>query len=403
MPPGKSVRSIREAPAMATAPDSVLRPDEVARLAPAQGIARGLPRSAFTDEAFFRLECERLFPRQWIFVGHAHDIPAPGDVMPVTVAGVPVILVRARNGEVNAFHNTCRHRGRKLVDEVCRNRQLLVCPYHRWAYGLDGSLRATPHFGGYQKSSAPGFDRNEFSLKLVRAVQWHDWLLVNLDGQPAPFEEQVTPIVRRVMDWDFRAEGYDLTNLRHVGTIEFGEIRGNWKIVVENFIEPYHVPFVHSDSCAGQPLEAHFAISDGRLVGSAASIEGSRAAVSLEEQEAAAAREQLDSSALYLVLFPNFALGFYGDSVISILTVPLAADRTRERFDLYVWDYVEPTPETIEGWMDLNRRINAEDIGMIEAMQEGLASPVMDEGAVISPHWEHCIQQFEKMVAEGVL
>lgn len=387
---------------MAATPEIILRSDEIARLAPAEGIARGLPRAAYTDETFFRLECERLFPRHWVFVGHAHDIPETGDVMPVTVAGMPVILVRGKSGEVNAFYNTCRHRGRKLVDEPCRHRKVLTCPYHGWSYDLDGALRATPHFGGYQKPSVPGFDKNAFGLKPVRATQWHDWLLVNLDGNAPSFEEQVSPIVQRVMDWDFRAEGYDLTSLRHVGTIEFGEIWGNWKIVVENFIEPYHVPFVHSYSCAGQPLNDHFAISDGLLVGSAASIEGSKAAVSREEQVAAAEREQLDSSALYLVLFPNFALGFYGDSVISILTVPLAAGRTWERFDLYVWGYVEPTAEIIEGWIDLNRRINAEDVRMIEGMQEGLASPVMDEGAIISPHWEHCIQQFEMLVAESV-
>ena len=381
---------------------SPLRPDEIARLAPAEGPARGLPRSAFTSPEFFRHECERLFPRHWVFVGHAHDVPEPGDVMPVTVAGVPLIVVRDRDGAVRTFHNTCRHRGRKLVDSACRRRTALTCPYHGWSYDLDGTLRTTPHFGGYRNPSVAGFDKEAFGLVPVRTACWHDWIVVNLDGTAECFQQAVAPIEKRVRDWDFRAEGWDLASLRHIGTIDFGKVRGNWKIVVENYIEPYHVPFVHTQSCGGQPLDTHFAISDGLLVGSAVSIEGSRAAVSKQEQKAASTRKQLDSSALYLVLFPNFALGFYGDLVISILTAPLAADLTHERFDLYVWGYVDPKPEAVESWMDLNRRINAEDIRMIEGMQEGLASPVMDSGAVMSPHWEHCIQRFEKLVAEGV-
>ena len=112
--------------------------------------------------------------------------------------------------------------------------------------------------------------------------------------------------------------------------------------------------------------------------------------------------DALETSALYLVLFPNMALGFYGDSVLSILAAPRAADRTWERFDIYVWDYVDVKPELAEDWLDLNRRINAEDITQIEAMQAGLASRVMDEGALLSPHWEQCVRQFSRLVLEGV-
>ena len=114
------------------------------------------------------------------------------------------------------------------------------------------------------------------------------------------------------------------------------------------------------------------------------------------------ATEALDASALYLVLFPNFALGLYGDSVISILAIPEGPDKTREQFDVYVWGYVEPTPALIEGWLDLNKRINAEDINMIEGVQAGFASPVMRQGTVLSPHWETCVQQFEKLVLDNV-
>jgi choline monooxygenase len=385
------------------APESeVMTKQALERLAPAQGPPRGLPRSAFMSEAFFALECERLFPRHWVFVGHAHDIPETGDVMPIEVAGLPIILVRGEDGGINAFHNVCRHRGRIVVDAPCRGQRVLTCPYHSWSYRLDGRLNATPHFGGYREPRVEGFDAKDFGLKPVRSAQWYDWLLVNLDGNAPPFEEVIKPFQKRIEEWEFRAKGYDLDGLKHVGRINFGIIKGNWKILVENFIEPYHVPFVHEESCGGQPLKDHYALSDGLLVGSAVDVKGTKAAVGPEAQDAEGRRECLDTSALYLTLFPNFAIGFYGDSVLSILARPVSAGETWEQFDVYVWGYVDPTPRSSEAWLALNRRINAEDISMIEAMQRGLASPVMDEGAVLSPHWEHCVQRFEQLVIEGV-
>ena len=360
--------------------------------------ARGLPGAAFTSEEFLALENERLFPKNWVFVAHGHDIPNPGDAKPITVAGLPLLLARNGNGEVRVFHNACRHRGRKVLDEPCQGQKMLTCPYHRWAYDFDGRLQATPHFGGFRQHRVDGLDPKEFGLRPVRSVEWHHWVLVNLDGQAADFEDYVKPLEQRVANWPFRAEGAGLDSLKHVGRIDFGVINGNWKVIVENFIEPYHVAYAHEHSCAGQPMEAHHAYYDGALVGSEVRLDDWKPGGKGAKEQTAA----LDASALYLVLFPNFALGLYGDSVISILALPEAADKTREQFDIYVWDYVEPTPELTAGWIDLNKRINAEDIGMIEAVQAGFASPVMQEGTVLSPHWETCVRQFETLVLDNV-
>ena len=379
--------------------DVVSSPEVYANLTqPQSAPARGLPPEAFTSEAFLALEYERLFPRHWVFVGHGHDIPKPGDVKPLTIAGLPLLLVRNQDGEVRAFHNVCRHRGRKVVDAPCSNQRLLVCPYHRWVYSLDGKLQATPNFGGLKVHEVEGFDPGQFGLQTVRCVEWHHWILVNLDGQAPPFDEYVKPMQQRIENWPFRAKDYGLDSLQHLGRIDFGSINGNWKIVVENYIEPYHVPWVHQESCGGLPLDAHYAYTDGALVGSAVHLDDWKPG----EDGAPGKREALDSSALYLVLFPNFALGLYGDSVLSILAIPEGPGKTREQFDMYVWGYVEPTPEISEGWTNLNRRINAEDIAQIEAVQEGMRSPVMQGGAVLSPHWETCVQQFEKLVLEAL-
>jgi choline monooxygenase len=379
--------------------DDVLPGDTYQRLVnPGAGPSRGLPNAAFTSDDFLALENERLFKRNWVFVAHGRDVPNAGDIKPLDVGGLPLLLVRNVAGEVNVFHNACRHRGRKLVETERKAQRNLVCPYHRWAYDLDGALQATPHFGGFKEHSTIGFDPADFGLLAVRCVEWHHWILVNLDGSAPPFEDYVKPLRERVDNWPFRASGAGLDTLKHVSRIDFGTIEGNWKIVVENFIEPYHVAYVHSESCAGQPLEAHHAYHDGALVGSEVRLDGWRPG----GEGAQGKTESLNASALYMVLFPNFALGLYGDSVISILALPDGPSRTREQFDVYVWDYVEPTPELVAGWVDLNKRINAEDISMIEAMQKGLASPAMSGGAVLSPHWESCVKQFETLVLDAL-
>ncbi len=100
--------------------------------------ARGLPGAAYTSEEFYQLEQERLFPRTWMGVAFAHEIPDPGDAIPVTVAGLPVILLRDKKGEIRAFHNVCRHRAALVLREPEKGLSNLRCPYHAWTYGLDG-------------------------------------------------------------------------------------------------------------------------------------------------------------------------------------------------------------------------------------------------------------------------
>ena len=104
-----------------------------------------LPGSVYHDEAFFKVERERVFQSSWVAVAETCDLADHGDVMPATVGGASIILANDK-GTIRAFHNVCRHRGAKLVNERCTKRRTILCPYHRWGYALDGSLRATPDF-----------------------------------------------------------------------------------------------------------------------------------------------------------------------------------------------------------------------------------------------------------------
>ena len=111
-------------------------------------LANGLPSEAYIDEGFWEMECDTVLAENWVFVGFVHEFKKSGDVLPVLVAGKPILLVKNIKGEIVSFHNVCRHRCLKLVEQPKNVGKLIRCPYHSWAYDLDGALRASPHFGG---------------------------------------------------------------------------------------------------------------------------------------------------------------------------------------------------------------------------------------------------------------
>ena len=108
----------------------------------------GLPNAFYVDAAMFQNEKDTLFRDNWADIGFGKDISEPGIVKPITFLGIPMIMARNWDGEINVFQNVCRHRGIILVEKSQRLRGPITCPYHAWAYDLNGNLRKTPNIGG---------------------------------------------------------------------------------------------------------------------------------------------------------------------------------------------------------------------------------------------------------------
>ena len=366
---------------------SILGAEALAAFEAGGAVAAGLPGTAYTSEAFLALENERIFTESWVFAGFAHELARPGDVTPVTVAGRPFLLVRDAHLEVRAFHNVCRHRNLKLVDTPGNVGRAIRCPYHSWTYGLDGALRVTPYFGGRDpRAVPPGFDRGRHGLVPVRSATWHDWIFVNLSGAAPPFEEFVAPLRSRL-------EGVDPGRVHHVVTIDFGEVAANWKLVLENFIEPYHVQFVHATTTE-QPLVDHYTVNDPGCLGCAVDVSGD-----------ATREDTLSADSRYLTLFPNFVFGLYLPDEVGVqLTVPLAPDRTLQRRAVYRLG-PESGPESAartEELANLWRKVHAEDHAMLERLQQGRASDVAAGGGVLSPVWEDAVRAFQERVVTAL-
>ena len=346
--------------------------------------ARGLPACAYKDKDFWKAECNTIFETNWVFVGFAHELPESGDAVPVTVAEKPLVLIKNSNHEIAGFHNVCRHRCLTLVDKPKNVGKLLRCPYHAWAYDLDGALRASPHFGGTDKHDTEGFDRTKSGLVPVRLHVWQDWIFVNLSGDAVPFEDYAAPLINRL-------DGLDFSKLKPIGTLDFGEIKTNWKFIMENFIEPYHVQFVHS-STTDQPLSDHYTIVDGTCLGSA---------VDLDEETGGS--NSLAVSSRYLTLFPNFIIGRYFPDQLGVYhNIPTSPETMAQRRVLYTTEGQNLTDDEVEGLKSLWWDVHKEDHEMVERLQLGRSSPVAEAGGFLSPHWEDSVRAFQELVANGV-
>ena len=366
--------------------DNVTRPIET---------ALGLPNRAYTDEAFLDAERERVLGRGWIAVAFSHDVPAPGDLFPASAAGQPLLVVRDANRSIRVFHNVCRHRGTRLVDRPCRARKRITCPYHGWTYGLDGALLATPNFSGPGDHSHLSLDEGKHGLVEVRSGVWNHVVMINLSGGAVSLGEWTARLDRR---W---AE-FDIADMVSGGSMTF-EIRSNWKLVVENFLESYHLPVVHPGLNAYSPLEDHELVVDevfmGQLSLNYAPVDGGNALPRFEGlSEARAATGE------YLLLFPSLMVSITPDHFRATVVTPGSAGVTHQRWEFFFVGE-EGAAERFRAARDaVVERVAAytrEDIAILEKLQDGRRSDGFDGGR-FSPFHETTTHRFQTLIARAL-
>jgi choline monooxygenase len=197
--------------------------------------AETLPSECYWDPAIFDRELEHIFFKEWLCVGRVEDIPNVGDYMTANIASEPLIIVRDGQGEIRAHLNVCRHRACQLV-EGAGSLKAFRCPYHGWMYALNGELRGTPDF-----KETRNFNKADYSLHSAKVEIWEGFIMVNFDADAKPFQNQVS---------DADTWGLNLYRMGEMVTTHRWEydIKCNWKVYVENFIEEYHIPWVHPET-----------------------------------------------------------------------------------------------------------------------------------------------------------
>jgi Rieske 2Fe-2S family protein len=198
--------------------------------------ARQLPGVLYTSAAIADLEKDRIFMDTWLCAGRAEEIAKPGDYKTLAACGEPLVITRDEQGGVNAFVNMCLHRG-VPVALGAGNARDFSCPYHAWLYDLKGQLTATPYLGQSE------VDMKGARMKPLACAQWRDWIFVSFNPDPEPFADFIAPYEREL--WWFR------TDQCRLAAREVLEIGCNWKLLVENLIDIYHVPVLHAPSFGG--------------------------------------------------------------------------------------------------------------------------------------------------------
>lgn len=356
--------------------------------------ATGLPNEHYIDQQTFDQERDAIFFANWTALAFGKDVPEEADAKPVTFLGMPLLLVRDRQGKVRVFQNTCRHRGMILVDEPKKMRGVIRCPYHSWCYDLNGKLKTTPHVGGPGNNVHVDVDRDLLGLIEIRSHVWQDIIFINVSGNALDFDTAMAPLLERWAEFEQPSwfGGADS---------EFElDVACNWKLAVENYCESYHLPWVHPGLNSYSRLEDHYHIVEkGAFSGQGTLVYNP----SLSEQQAFAnysgLSDKWDMSAEYISLFPNVLLGVHRDHRYAIILVPEALDRTTERVAIYYADesmigddYAALRASNSALW----KGIFLEDVFVVEGMQNGRHgryfdggkfSPVMDEPTWVFHHW----------------
>jgi Rieske 2Fe-2S family protein len=336
--------------------------------------ATTLPRAYYLSPSTFESEVERVFFRQWTFVAHESQLPSPGDFIVDEIAGESVIVVRDSAGDVRAFFNVCRHRGYRFCEEPHGHATRFTCPYHRWSYGSDGRLLSVP-------GSPDGelVDYSEWGLIPAHLEAWHGLVFIAL-GDPAPAPLGPALDVHGAGMLPARPERLALA------FSETYDVRANWKILLENYLECYHCPGQHPELCASMALDAMYATTagwEGAYVGGSTPLKHGHVTMSLD---GGLVSSPLGDFADLDDLPDGLGGGFmivpfltriicHADHVVVHVVRPLDAGRTRWVTHWYVSESaVAGVDFDVDELTHVWRTTNRQDVALCEGAQLGVGS-----------------------------
>jgi choline monooxygenase len=337
------------------------------------------PASWFTAPEFLDLEHDEVIARSWQPVARVADLAEPGDFVSGCLGRNPWLVARGLDGELRAFHNTCRHKGREVVQGSGRTEEL-VCGYHAWSYDLEGRLRKAPRTAGIE-----AFEREAMSLPPLRLEVWGPWIFVNDDHDAAPLAEITAPLTPRL-----EASGWG--RLRYVESTSW-HIKCNWKVYVDNYLDGgYHVPHMHPMLAAQLDMQSY-----RTELFEACSVQSSRAATRTDGRIDCDSGERIGDEALYMWVFPNFMINRYGRCMDTNYVIPRGPDSCEVLYEFFfLGDQEAASRSFIEESIDQSALIQREDISICESVQLGLRSSSYDRGRYapqveMGEHHFHCL------------
>jgi phenylpropionate dioxygenase-like ring-hydroxylating dioxygenase large terminal subunit len=348
-----------------------------------------LPAWIYRDPEFFEREKQAIFRNSWQVVCHLSDIPNTGDFHTFEFFGESVVVVRAEDGGVRAFHNVCRHRAARLLDGPsghCGKR--ITCPYHAWTYALDGRLVGVPN-----RDSFKGLDTASHGLATLEHEVFCGFIFVRFaDGLPS-VREMAAPYLHEIAP-------YRMEELVPFGRVTLRTRAVNWKNVADNFSDGLHINVAHPGLTRlfgrGYGIEARPWIDKmwGTLRDTPSSNWSERAYQHFLPQipHLPPERQRLWT---YFKLWPNVAFDIYPDQIDFMQFLPVSPTQTLVREIAYVHPDSRREMRAVRylNWR-INRRVSLEDKALIERVQAGMASSSYSSGPL--GEGEVCLKSFAR-------
>lgn len=335
------------------------------------------PRGAdYTDPARSERERARVVACSWVPLARTSELREVGECRTLDLAGEPLVALRDDGGALRVLRNVCLHRGAQIVRQAATRVRSLRCPYHGFDYGLDGALRACPVPESFAPQSRPG----AAALRVVRSDVYGGWLWGCLDERAA---DLATTLGTELLD---ELQHYPLADLELLAVREL-EGGFDWKVGVDAFLEPLHVPSIHSRSAhplvdfrgmavrwlgehsrMALPFRVPDAYAPDGVLGTAAHVAG---VVNFPRLN----RVQREAHLVYHV-FPSLVLMLFPNHMLSLRFLPLGVGRCSVRWELSALPTAGAAArEWCESLVPGYERLVAEDMENLPWIQRGLGSP----------------------------
>jgi choline monooxygenase len=332
-----------------------------------------IPSKWYVEPSFHALDLEAVLGGSWHLVGAESQIPGPGDRMVSEAAGNPIVTVRDETGEVRAFYNICRHRGGPVA--TCDGTgRVLQCQYHGWTYGLDGSLRGMPRFDHVEL-----FDKKSFGLVPLATASWQGLIFVHLDSRPPSLTQRVSGLAEHIAC-------ANVASMRFARKVSY-DVSCNWKAYIDNYLEGYHIPFVHPELAKLYDYRQYRTETYDNY-----SLQ--RAPLTPEENLYSTG----GGEAFYCFIFPNIMLNILPGRMQTNVVLPLAPDKCRVVFWYYYAEIDSPAArQKIEQDIEYSDGVQREDMMICEHVQRGLSSRAYDRGR-FSVEQEQGVYHFQSLL-----
>jgi Rieske 2Fe-2S family protein len=326
--------------------------------------ARHLPGGVYSSPEIYALEKERIFMTHWLAVARVEELPNVGDYMTFEVMNEPIIVSRPGENEISACMNMCLHRG-VAVASGSGNARGFSCPYHAWFFGVGGELK-----------TAPGMKESEVDLKGARMRPlhvrlWRGWVFVNFAERPMPFEDYIGVMGDAL--WWFQSGECRLARKAVI------DVKCNWKFLVENLIDIYHVGVIHRGTFGGfvRGEQLHFNLEKNgawhtRYEARPHSKTGEQVFPTLPW-----AKDESPGIACKAGIYPNINLSMRADSLRMWNIWPISPNETRVICYMLFPEAAFSIPgydKEIEQYAAFVKQIIAEDSVMVESLQNAAGS-----------------------------